>query len=183
MPRWLLVCFDFNILDEHKVAQTIFYLFCFLWCQTDFLTQVAYADEAVKRGSLAVAASNGRDSIALCLERPTTTSADATSSAPAPAPAPALASASASTVTPSAPFASSSATQKAVLHDDDGGVGGEHGGRGRRHKRRRHGGGGVRDPGVGVGIVDSANNQDRKLCEVPTHLESWKIFRLISVSK
>lgn len=107
---------------------------------------MSYADEAVKRGSLAVAACNGRDSIAMCLERPTTASFDASSSASA--------------------TTSTSTTRKSEQRPDDDASVGEHGGKGRRRKRRRHGGGGVRDPGVGVGIVDSANNQDRKLCEV-----------------
>eukprot|EP00752_Nemacystus_decipiens_P007648 g6837.t1 len=118
------------------------------------LMQVAYADEAVKRGSLAVAASNGRDTIAMCLARPTTTIA----------PPGAGSSATASTATPPATSTSSSSTRKAGRHDDHGGAG-EHDGKGGRRRRRRHGGG-VRDPGVGVGIVDSANNQDRKLCEI-----------------
>lgn len=32
--------------------------------------QVSYAEQAVQRGSLAVAASNGRDAIVMCIERP-----------------------------------------------------------------------------------------------------------------
>eukprot|EP00903_Cladosiphon_okamuranus_P013017 g12145.t1 len=110
------------------------------------LMQVAYADEAVKRGSLAVAASNGRDSIAMCLERPATISFDTSPSASA--------------------TTSTSTTRKSEQQPDDDACVGEHGGKGRRRKRRHHGDGGVRDPGVGVGIVDRANSQDLKLCEI-----------------
>lgn len=102
----------------------------------------------MKRGSLAVAASNGRDSIVMCLERPTAASFDASS----------WASPSTSTTSPS------TTTHEADRRDDGAGTG-EHDGKDGRRKRRRYVGA-VRDPGLGVGIVDSANNQDRKLCEV-----------------
>lgn len=114
---------------------------------------MSYAEEAVKRGSLAVAACNGRDAIAMCLERPAA-DGDITDSDASPPRA------SETTVATSATTAAADGTA-----EDTARAGDEHVYSRRRNRRKRREGG-VRDPGVGVGIVDSANNQDRKLCEV-----------------
>ncbi|CBN79780.1 20S proteasome subunit [Ectocarpus siliculosus] len=117
------------------------------------LMQVSYAEEAVKQGSLGVAACNGRDAIAMCLERP---AADGDITDP--------------DATPSR--ASETTVATSAITDAGAGAAGDTARAGddhvysRRRNRRKHHEGGVRDPGVGVGIVDSANNQDRKLCEI-----------------
>lgn len=46
-------------------------------------------------------------------------------------------------------------------HSDKRGVDGKD-----KRRRRRKPDGGMRGMGTGVGVVDDANNQDRKLCEV-----------------
>lgn len=111
---------------------------------------MSYAEEAVKRGSLAVAACNGRDAIAMCLERPAA-DGDITDSDATPSRAP-------ETTVATSAITGAGAGDTARAGDDHV--------YSRRRNRRKRREGGVRDPGVGVGIVDSANNQDRKLCEV-----------------
>lgn len=119
---------------------------------------MAYAEEAVKQGSLAVAASNGRDAVVLCIERPATTkNEDGNNNSDQ--------SSDGRPTTSTVPV-STTATESGTKRGSEGdGVDADHADVERPTRRRRHGGG-VRDPGAGVGIVDSANNQDRKLCEV-----------------
>jgi len=106
-----------------------------------------------------VAASNGRDSIAMCLERPLTNTLDGVPSTSGKA---AITTSTSSRSAQESGASDADADASIAEHSESEGDG-----NGRRRKRRYHVGG-ARDPGVGVGIVDSANNQDRKLCEVCT---------------